>query len=199
MLRPGQRLVSRDGDLWRWDGFSVAANAPTGAGRRLAGKNRLGDIETELEALRRELEVKRKAVTTAEAEVASAAAEETATRTRCRALQQEALAARDRHAEAERAASRHAARLSALGYLRGTSNATGPLPDPKERIGDLTAMRRAEALAHEQRLDESMAELRGVVARNPNFTDAWSLLGDVEEQAGEHGAAIESYRRAITL
>jgi chromosome segregation protein len=114
LLRPGQRLVSRDGDLWRWDGFSVAANAPTSAGRRLAGKNRLADIEAELEALRRELEAKRKAVTTAEAEVASAAAEETATRTRCRAVQQEALAARDRHAEAERAASRHAARLSAL-------------------------------------------------------------------------------------
>ena len=25
-----QRLVSREGDLWRWDGFAVAANAPTG-------------------------------------------------------------------------------------------------------------------------------------------------------------------------
>ncbi|MGZ5844635.1 MAG: chromosome segregation SMC family protein, partial [Xanthobacteraceae bacterium] len=44
-LKPGQRLVSREGDLWRWDGFSVAANAPTGAARRLAGKNRLTDIE----------------------------------------------------------------------------------------------------------------------------------------------------------
>ena len=38
MLKPGQRLVSREGDLWRWDGFSVAANAPTGAARRLAGQ-----------------------------------------------------------------------------------------------------------------------------------------------------------------
>ena len=47
LLKPGQRLVSRDGDLWRWDGFSVAANAPTGAARRLAGKNRLADIEAE--------------------------------------------------------------------------------------------------------------------------------------------------------
>src|SRR5262249_40695850 len=36
-LKAGQRLVSREGDLWRWDGFSVAANAPTGAARRLAG------------------------------------------------------------------------------------------------------------------------------------------------------------------
>ena len=36
-LKAGQRLVSPDGDLWRWDGFAVAANAPTGAARRLAG------------------------------------------------------------------------------------------------------------------------------------------------------------------
>src|SRR5689334_3154465 len=31
-LKTGQRLVSRDGDLWRWDGFVAAAHAPTGAG-----------------------------------------------------------------------------------------------------------------------------------------------------------------------
>ncbi|MGA8324093.1 MAG: chromosome segregation SMC family protein, partial [Xanthobacteraceae bacterium] len=29
MLKPGQRLVSHEGDLWRWDGFVVAAHAPT--------------------------------------------------------------------------------------------------------------------------------------------------------------------------
>ena len=71
LLKPGQRLVSREGDLWRWDGFSVAANAPTGAARRLAGKNRLADIEAELDALRREVDTKQTAVTAAETEVAS--------------------------------------------------------------------------------------------------------------------------------
>ena len=49
LLKPGQRLVSRDGDLWRWDGFAVAANAPTGAARRLAERNRLAEIEAELQ------------------------------------------------------------------------------------------------------------------------------------------------------
>src|SRR5262249_27348547 len=79
LLKPGQRLVSRDGDLWRWDGFSVAANAPTGAARRLAGKNRLADIEAELEAVRRDVEGKQQAVAAAEAElVAAAEAESTA-------------------------------------------------------------------------------------------------------------------------
>ena len=49
-LKPGQRLVSLEGDLWRWDGFVAAAEAPTAAARRLAEKNRLGDLEREAEA-----------------------------------------------------------------------------------------------------------------------------------------------------
>src|SRR6266446_6106800 len=114
MLKPGQRLVSREGDLWRWDGFSVAADAPAGAARRLAGKNRLAEIEAELTAARREVEDKQKAVTAAEAEVASAAEAEAAARAHWRALQHESQAARERHAEAERETSRNAARLSAL-------------------------------------------------------------------------------------
>ena len=47
-LKPGQRLVSRDGDLWRWDGFAADAHAPTGAARRLAQRSRLADIDGEL-------------------------------------------------------------------------------------------------------------------------------------------------------
>ena len=115
LIKPGQRLVSRDGDLWRWDGFAVAANAPTGAARRLAGKNRLADIEAELETVRREVESKLQVVTHAQAEVASTADAETAARNRWRSLQHAADSARDRHAEAEREAGRNAARLSALG------------------------------------------------------------------------------------
>jgi chromosome segregation protein len=118
LLKPGQRLVSREGDLWRWDGFSVAANAPTGAARRLAGKNRLTDIEAELDGLRREVDTKQTVVTAAETEVTSAAEAEAAARTRWRTLQHQAHAARDRFAEAEREMARNAARLSALGEAK---------------------------------------------------------------------------------
>ncbi len=56
LLLPGQRLVSREGDLWRWDGFVAAADAPTPAARRLAEKNRLADLEREAEEARRRAE-----------------------------------------------------------------------------------------------------------------------------------------------
>ncbi len=47
-LLPGQRLVSREGDLWRWDGFSVAAgDAVSSAARRLEQRNRLNALSTE--------------------------------------------------------------------------------------------------------------------------------------------------------
>ncbi|MEX3316553.1 chromosome segregation protein SMC [Sulfitobacter sp. PS-8MA] len=41
-LLPGQRLVSAEGDLWRWDGFRAAAeDAPSAAALRLQQLNRL--------------------------------------------------------------------------------------------------------------------------------------------------------------
>jgi chromosome segregation protein len=51
-LVPGQRLVSRDGDLWRWDGFTAAADAPMAAARRLGERNRLGALNDAVEAAR---------------------------------------------------------------------------------------------------------------------------------------------------
>lgn len=47
-LTPGSRLVSREGDLWRWDGFVRRADAPQPAAARLEHKNRLAAARTEL-------------------------------------------------------------------------------------------------------------------------------------------------------
>jgi chromosome segregation protein len=51
-LQPGQRLVSPEGDLWRWDGFTAAADAPTAAARRLGERNRLGALNDAAAAAR---------------------------------------------------------------------------------------------------------------------------------------------------
>jgi chromosome segregation protein len=46
-LRPGQCLVSKEGALWRWDGFVAKAGAPTAAAQRLALRNRLDSLQTD--------------------------------------------------------------------------------------------------------------------------------------------------------
>ncbi len=118
MLKPGQRLVSPEGDLWRWDGFAAAAHAPTGAARRLAERARLADIEAELQAARADAETSRGLAEAAQAALQAAATAETEARNAARERQREVHAARDRHEVAERELNRHAARLSALAEAR---------------------------------------------------------------------------------
>lgn len=49
-LLPGQRLVSLEGDLWRWDGFRAGAeDAPSAAALRLQQLNRLVELKRDLE------------------------------------------------------------------------------------------------------------------------------------------------------
>ena len=49
-LLPGQRLVSVEGDLWRWDGFRAGAeDAPSAAALRLKQLNRLQELRQDLE------------------------------------------------------------------------------------------------------------------------------------------------------
>ena len=121
-LAQGQRLVSREGDLWRWDGFVAAAEARGGAAARLAQRRRLARLESEAAALaaRREA-AEADAARAADVLGAALAALETARGAESRAARAVAGAARTREAARERrdaAASRRAAgqaRLEALG------------------------------------------------------------------------------------
>jgi chromosome segregation protein len=49
-LKPGQRLVSVEGDLWRWDGFRTASeDAPSATALRMQQLNRLQELKQDLE------------------------------------------------------------------------------------------------------------------------------------------------------
>jgi chromosome segregation protein len=161
-LKPGQRLVSREGDFWRWDGYAVAAHAPTGAARRLAERGRLLAIEGELATARGEAEAKQRAVATAEAALAAAAAAETAARTRWREAQHLTDSVREQHAAAEREISRNAARVSALKEARQRTNAS--------RNEALAARKEAEkalaALAAAADLEAKLAKVNDVIAHD---------------------------------
>jgi chromosome segregation protein len=184
LLKPGQRLVSGEGDLWRWDGFAVAAHAPSGAARRLAERGRLQAIEGELATARGELEAKRRAVEVAQAAVAAAAEAETQARSRWREAQQATDSTREKHAAAEREISRNAARISALREARariGTSrdetlaargeaeNALAALPPAAAIEAELAAIN--EVIASER---STCAEVRveaQAIAREAELTN----------------------------
>ena len=104
-LAPGQRLVSREGDLWRWDGFTSAADAPTAAARRLGERNRLGGLNEAVEAARAAAEQCRLARDAAREAAAHAAGDERqhrdAWRDAGRALEEARRAARHERETAE--------------------------------------------------------------------------------------------------
>lgn len=149
-LRPGQRLVSPEGDLWRWDGFAAAAHAPTGAARRLAERARLAEIESELEVARADADAARRSNEAAQEALTAAAAAEQEHRNAGRERQREVNAARDRHEAAEREVNRNAARLSALTEARArlTANhdeATAGLAEAETALASLAPAADLEA------------------------------------------------------
>jgi len=55
-LPVGARLVSLEGDLWRWDGLTVRAEAEKPAAVRMAQRTRLGELEAEIDSAKPEAE-----------------------------------------------------------------------------------------------------------------------------------------------
>lgn len=54
-LPAGARLVSIEGDLWRWDGMIVRARAPKPAAIRLSQRTRFEELENEIDGLKPQL------------------------------------------------------------------------------------------------------------------------------------------------
>jgi chromosome segregation protein len=141
-LKTGQRLVSREGDLWRWDGFVAAAHAPTGAARRLAQRSRFAEIDSELEIARNEVDAARRTLEAAQSAFDVAGSAETETRAR------------------ERDLNRHAARLSALAEARARLN----MSRDEAATAKTDAEKALNALSPSADLEAKLAQVRGDIA-----------------------------------
>ena len=169
-LKSGQRLVSREGDLWRWDGFVVAAHAPTGAARRLAQRSRFAEIDTELVAAHAAVDNQRKALEAAQSAFDAAGHAESETRAR------------------ERDLNRQAARLSALAEARTRLSASRD----EASTGKAEAKRALEALIPAADLESKLAAIRDEI------TAKRSALAEVraEQQAIAREAELADKRLA---
>ncbi|WP_166142263.1 chromosome segregation protein SMC [Methylosinus sp. RM1] len=177
LLKPGQRLVSKEGDLWRWDGFTQAAEAPTPAARRLAEKNRLADLRLEAAAAREAADALADEAQTAQEQARAAALAESAAREGQRRARAALEEARERHVVAERRLGQIAQRLSALEEAKAQILANR----------DEAAMKRESAARALDDLDEP-ASLAGAVEH------VRSRAAAERAQAGEARAALTSLR-----
>ncbi|WP_018700793.1 chromosome segregation SMC family protein [Amorphus coralli] len=163
MLRPGQRLVSKQGDFWRWDGLTARADAPTAAAQRLAQKNRLEALAGELETAHAALERDRQALDTARTASAQAAEAERVARDTARAASQASRDARTRLASAEKEATQLENRRSALteaatraqASVETAETAAAEATKAFEAAPDLSALAKAREAA-----DASVSSLR---------------------------------------
>ena len=162
LLRAGQRLVSREGDLWRWDGLALMAGAaPSATAERLTQRNRLAALRAEIEMADGELEGLRDAREAAASRLAGAIATEATARAARKAADQAASEAARALARAETAlealqgrtaslrsaAARRREELEAAGKAEAQAAAAlAALPDPGEAKAAVDAGRmRVEA------------------------------------------------------
>lgn len=181
-LKSGQRLVSREGDLWRWDGYTAAADAPTAAAMRLAERNRLEGLAHESETARGEAQAAEAELITASAASSQAVAHEKQVRETWRTAMSTLSRARD-----ELAAAEHAAR------------------DASQELGALTEAqtRTAETLAEaRQRFTDAQAALGDISAFEALEADLQAQRETVNEKRTAHAdarAAFNALERELTL
>lgn len=118
LLAPGQRLVSLDGALWRWDGLTASADAPTAAAQRLAQKNRLAELDAEAVQATLVVREAEEALARAEQAMRQASEAERNARQAGRDAQHALDAARNALAEAEKAGGELVSRRAALDEAR---------------------------------------------------------------------------------
>ena len=113
-LKPGQRLVTRQGAFWRWDGFTSSADAETPAAQRLAQKNRLADLEGASSTKKDQVEAQKQKLSSASENLQEAITLERQAREAYRIALSEQTKARDALAKVESEASRLAERRTSL-------------------------------------------------------------------------------------
>jgi len=189
LLAVGQRLVSRTGALWRWDGFVASADAPTAAAQRLAQKNRLAELEAESGGAAERVSEAEAALAAAEAAVKAAVDAERQARERWRAAQREVGVARDALAAAERAAGELTARQAALGEAQ--ARIADDLAEALEAM-EAAEERRAEApdlSGLQARLDEAG---RAVARDRAAMADARTALDVFHREAVARARRLEA-------
>ncbi len=172
LLRPGQRLVSAEGDLWRWDGYRARAEeAPSAAALRLEQINRLEALKQETERATARRDAARAAHETLSARLADLARADKAARDARRdadaALTQATRAVSRAEADRDMATSR----LESLGLAVSrhedeATRARGQVIAAERAIGDLDDLDAARAEVEDIKMTVEAARITMLARRS---------------------------------
>ena len=181
-LAPGQRLVSKEGDLWRWDGYSLKAGADSAAGARLVERRRLAALKGEAAKAEKHAAA---AESAREREAGRAERAKLATK----ALRQEA---KEAHAELDRtrdaiAAAEHAG--------QATSKELGALTEALSR----TRAAFAEANAGSARVASALLDLASLAGLEAALQAAQGGADRNRQAAARADATLEGFERELRL
>jgi len=217
-LRPGQRLVSRDGGLWRWDGFRRMPGAPDAPTQRLEQRHRFAAIERELSGAEAEAAMHRNLLDEAQRQTRDRAEGDRAARQAAREAMDELANARAQEAEKSLAAaavvSRRAAHEEAAQRLRLDLAETeteietcraelAKLPDPalareaaqamRGTLSERRAVQQAQQGEHDRLLREAETRTQRLAAIGVEF-GSWSQRADA---AARQRQTLETRRNEL--
>ena len=220
LLAQGQRAVSRDGGMVRWDGFVAAAGAPTAAAQRLAQQNRLDAIGREvlavekqvaaasadLDAARTQAEAATEALRSANAAVREAFDLLNARRAALASLKETVVSRRSRReAVAETLAALEGERRDVTGTLTEARAALDAIPEDSAAQAQLTDMRerlaalRQDLAGKEQTGNRLEAEAAGRARRRAAAVEDAARWRRRIEGGDTQVAALEERHREITV
>ncbi|WDI32283.1 chromosome segregation protein SMC [Hyphococcus flavus] len=191
-LRPGQRLVSRDGDLWRWDGFTTHADAKTAAAIRLEQRNRLQQLDNDYEAAEAQTNDARRAHEAASETLKAKQQNEREARALFIEARRALDSVRTRLNELEREHERASARMASIdeNLARLSEDETETTRTQEALIAERSALPAAEAVAAE------LNELRDAVgAARAEATDARAAHADLAREAKARAARLSEVAR----
>ena len=220
LLAQGQRAVSRDGGMVRWDGFVAAAGAPTAAAQRLAQQNRLDAIGREvlavekqvaaasadLDAARTQAEAATEALRSANAAVREAFDLLNARRAALASLKETVVSRRSRReAVAETLAALEGERRDVTGTLTEARAALDAIPEDSAAQAQLTDMRerlaalRQDLAGKEQTGNRLEAEAAGRARRRAAAVEDAARWRRRIEGGDTQVTALEERHREITV
>jgi chromosome segregation protein len=177
-LFPGQRLVTREGRVIRWDGFAIDAEAETSAAVRLQQQTRLAELADE--------------ITAAEATVGTAMADFEATRAARQEADAKAKAARQAIPDLERKERAANAALSQFETdIARESAQKRSLEEQVERLSAELAEFTTQNDAAQKAFAE-MAEIEDFTAQEEALSEALSQARDAADEASGHYRSLKN-------